>query len=102
MKRELRFSQTAFDEIQLRCSHITTAPHTCGTALGKLLDYSRTLELAPDDLWALISRGQVYVEVNQPEKAVGDLKRTLQMLNAVPNAREQNWSEAQAYARDVL
>jgi tetratricopeptide (TPR) repeat protein len=67
-----------------------------------LLDYSRALELAPDDLWALVSRGQVYVEVNQPEKAVEDLNRALQILKAVPNVREQNWSEAQAYARNGL
>ena len=31
-----------------------------------------------------------------------DLNRALEMLNAVPNAREQNWSEAQAYARNGL
>lgn len=67
-----------------------------------LLDYSRALELAPDDLWALLSRGQAYVEVKQPEKAVEDLNRALQMLNAVPNVREQNRSEAQAYARNGL
>jgi tetratricopeptide (TPR) repeat protein len=105
MKREWPSSQAAFDEMQLRSLPITTVPHTCGTAAQHsqaLLDYSRAVELVPHDLWARISRGQLYVELKQPEKAVEDLNRALQMLNAVPNVREQNWSESQAYARNGL
>jgi tetratricopeptide (TPR) repeat protein len=67
-----------------------------------LADYDRAIALAPKKHLIRISRGQVYVELNDLEKAVDDLKFALEDLNRIPNARSDFWSQSQAYARNGL
>jgi tetratricopeptide (TPR) repeat protein len=44
-----------------------------------------------------MERGQVLVEVGQPQKALTDLKTVLEQINSVPNARDAAWPAMQAY-----
>ncbi|HEY2456070.1 MAG TPA: hypothetical protein VGI13_02115 [Candidatus Acidoferrum sp.] len=67
-----------------------------------LADYDRVIELVPSDLSARVARGQVLVELSQPQMAIEDLEFALELNNAVPNARDKSWSVTQAYTRNGL
>ena len=49
-------------------------------------DFSRTLELQPDDPKAYIGRGLVYTALGQYERAIQDLSRALELQPDLPEA----------------
>jgi tetratricopeptide (TPR) repeat protein len=59
--------------------------------------YDRIVENMPSDASCLMERGQVLVEVGQPQKALTELKTVLEQINSVPNARDAAWPAMQAY-----
>jgi tetratricopeptide (TPR) repeat protein len=67
-----------------------------------LLDYNRALELNPDNFRLLGDRGQIYVELNQPEKAIDDLNQELTKVKSMANAQGVTWSKSEAYIRNGL
>jgi len=67
-----------------------------------IADYDRSLDLMPSNAFTLMGRGQILVELGRPRDAVRDLENALQIINALPNARDKNWSPMQAYTRNGL
>ena len=67
-----------------------------------IADYNRSLEVRPDNTFALMGRGQVLVELGRGQDAIRDLERVLQLINTLPNARDKNWAPTQAYTRNGL
>jgi len=65
-------------------------------------DYNRSLDLVLDNTFARMGRGQILVELGRPQEAIRDLESVLQSINALPNARDKNLAETQAYTRNGL
>jgi tetratricopeptide (TPR) repeat protein len=55
-------------------------------------DYSRALELKPNDILSLSGRGQVLAELGQSERAIQDLNLALETLQGSPVA-DPSWSK---------
>jgi tetratricopeptide (TPR) repeat protein len=67
--------------------------------------YSDVLTINPSDLGALVSRGQVYAELGNPQKALADLNLALESIEGVVVFRSpsdwRNWiSQCEAYTRN--
>ena len=73
-----------------------------GRLTEALADYESAARLLSNDPFILVARGQVLVELNQPQRAIQDLHAAIDIISKYPNARTPFWVEAQAYARNGL
>jgi tetratricopeptide (TPR) repeat protein len=65
-------------------------------------DYESAGRLGSSDPLILLGRGQILVELNQPQQAAQDLQSCLEIASKHPDARTSYWMEIQAYARNGL
>jgi len=67
-----------------------------------IVDYSRSLDLSPNDVSSLAGRGQVYMECKEFNRAIQDLKIAIGSIDVVPGADAKWKTQSEAYARNGL
>ncbi|SRR5260221_5002404 len=71
-----------------------------GNLHDAIADYSRTLELDPNDAGAFLGRGQVFMESHDFTHALKDLDLALALMDSVPNADSAWKADFEAFARN--
>jgi tetratricopeptide (TPR) repeat protein len=71
-----------------------------GNLSDAIADYSRTLELDPNDAGAFLGRGQVLMECHDFTRALKDLDLALALMDSVPYADSVWKADFEAFARN--
>jgi tetratricopeptide (TPR) repeat protein len=71
-----------------------------GSLTDAIADYSRALELNPNNASAFLGRGQVFMECRDFKRALEDLDTALGSMDSVPGANAAWKAEFEAFARN--